>query len=637
MLNTLNVSHTGLNAAKIAVENVSNNIANENTAGYKKRVAQLSEIEQMDSRFTGRGVNATSTYRITSQYMYDKLISENTKINYYDKLSNMLDNVEAVFSETEDSGFSADLNRYFQAVENLRTNPNSQIYKSTLKTQGNILAESIKNLYTSVEKQQETERTELDVNVGKVNSLLKEIGEINVKVEKYGSNNDLLDKRDLLELELSNYVNIDVDRREGFYELKIAGEPVISNGTNVRQINLIENKTNQVDKFDFRDYDPITKTTQIIDSIKNDYDPVSRTITDKNLTTNDVVTYKLNNEFEVSVRIGDSLVADWDNNPLTANTSETITKDNLTRALVFKINSDTNMSDVVTAYNGDYALDTNGNKVLNTTSDKYLRIESKFSGVENDFSGRVSINYALPNASSEIREAVYRNETESKNAESNLAIGIFDKEINLKSGTIKAQVENLSSASSSNKYQSYLDKLDSFVQTLSDITDKYIKTNTNEYLYGEAASDEYNLDLTKSISSIGLFSGSSVKTFKFNENMVNELDQQKLDYLATIQWKTNLTFDGQAQGVNSEVKTSLLEFFRELKVDVAADKENTDFLKETQSNVKQSIQSSYDQLTKVDKDEEMLNLIKFQAAYTANAKIVTVIDEMLQTLLGLKR
>ena len=47
MLNTLNVSHTGLNAAKIAVENVSNNIANENTPGYKKRVVQTSEIEQM--------------------------------------------------------------------------------------------------------------------------------------------------------------------------------------------------------------------------------------------------------------------------------------------------------------------------------------------------------------------------------------------------------------------------------------------------------------------------------------------------------------------------------------------------------------------------------------------------------------
>ena len=63
---------------------------------------------------------------------------------------------------------------------------------------------------------------------------------------------------------------------------------------------------------------------------------------------------------------------------------------------------------------------------------------------------------------------------------------------------------------------------------------------------------------------------------------------------------------------------------------------NTDFLQETQSNVNQSIKSSYEQLTKVDKDEEMLNLIKFQSAYTANAKVITTINEMLQTLLGLK-
>ena len=43
------------------------------------------------------------------------------------------------------------------------------------------------------------------------------------------------------------------------------------------------------------------------------------------------------------------------------------------------------------------------------------------------------------------------------------------------------------------------------------------------------------------------------------------------------------------------------------------------------------------QLVKVDKDDEMLDLMKFQSAYTANTKIVTAIDEMLQTLLGLKR
>ncbi len=98
-----------------------------------------------------------------------------------------------------------------------------------------------------------------------------------------------------------------------------------------------------------------------------------------------------------------------------------------------------------------------------------------------------------------------------------------------------------------------------------------------------------------------------------------------------------MSYDGKGQNVVTTKKASLSEFFRDLRVTVSADKESVNFLKETQSGVKMSIQSSYDQLTKVDKDEEMLDLMKFQAAYTANAKIITAIDEMLQTLLGLKR
>jgi flagellar hook-associated protein 1 len=627
MLGTLNVSQTGLNAAKILVENVSNNIANQNTEGYKKRVVQISELDQMDSRFTGRGVNASSTYRITSQYMYDKLTSENTKSNYYDKLSNMMGSVESIFAETEDSGFSSDLNRYFQSIENLRTNPNSEVYKSTLKNSGNNLVEALQNLYTSIEKQQASEKNELGVNVDKVNSILKEIGAINEKLEKYDSvSNDLLDKRDQLEFELSNYVDISVGRNNEYYELKIAGNIAISNNTNVRTFTVLENDTSQIDKFYNKQYNP-DKTFNIKDSIKFDSNLNERTF-----ANDDVVTYKINNEYEVSVKIGDSLVADWDNDLNTPDTTQVIDKDNLTRALVFKINANADTKNLVTAYNGDYSLDAKGNKVLNTTEDKFLRIESNFPGTENQFDGRISVNIALEAN----KIAVFKNEEESTDPESTVAIGIFDKEISLKSGIIKAQVDNLSSSSSSNKYQSYLDKLDSFAKTLSDISDKFVKTGINSYIYGEAASDDSLTNAT--VNNIGLFNGLNVKDLKFNENIVNDLSQEKLDYLATFQWKDNLSFDGLGQNNSNSTKSiSLLEFFRDLKVGVSVDKENNDFLKETQDNVKQSLQSSYDQLTKVDNDEEMLNLIKFQAAYTANAKIVSVIDEMLQTLLGLKR
>lgn len=214
MLSTLNVSYTGLSAAKTAVENVSNNIANENTPGYKKRVVGLSEIGQMDSILAGRGVSVDGVYRVTSQYMYDKLMSENSKSSYYEKLSSMLGNVESVVKETDTSGFSVDLNRYFQAIENLRTNPNSEIYRSALKTEGTNLVDNLQNIYSTIQEQQKSEKTELYANVDKVNDLLKQIGDVNSKIINYpAATNDLYDKRDQLELELSNYANISVSRR----------------------------------------------------------------------------------------------------------------------------------------------------------------------------------------------------------------------------------------------------------------------------------------------------------------------------------------------------------------------------------------------------------------------------------------
>ena len=640
MLNTLNVSMTGLNAAKIAVENVSNNITNENTPGYKKRVVQLDELVQIDSRFTGRGVNASSAYRITSQYMYDKLMTENTKTNYYEKLSNILGNVESLFAETEDSGLSSDINRYFQSIENLRSNPNSEIYRSNLKKQGSNLAESFQSLYSSIEKQQYDEKQEFYKNVEKTNDILKEIGTINQKlVDSNGQNNDLLDKQDQLELELSNYVDIKIDRSEGVYDLKISGKTAIFN-TNVRTIDVAENQNSQIDKFNHIKYNP-DNSFQIYDSIKYNAD-----YTSKNIDTNDVVTYQLNNEFKVSVKIGevipdiskpkDPLTNNYPPLDINGDGNFEVTEDELVRALVYKINTNSDIKDSVTAYNGDYALDENGNKIIDNSKDNFLRIESVQKGISNRFNGQISIE-KIDNTNSTIlqgREVININTNESSSAESVLSIGILDDEVKLKTGILKAQIENLSSVSGNNKYQDYLDKLDTFVATLSDITDKYIKNGTDDYTYGENLS---NAQFPGTINNIGLFSGSTVKTFKFNESAVDNLTQSKLDYLATIQWKKDLNFNEKTGEGTDVTKTSLLEYIRELKVSVSTNKEDAKFFNDTQKNVKLSIENSYNQLTKVDKDEELLNLMKFQATYTANAKIVTAIDEMIQTLLGLKR
>lgn len=620
MLSTLNVSQTGLNAAQVAVENVSNNIANENTPGYKKRVVNLSEISQTSSSLTGQGVDASSSYRITSQYMYDNIISENSKVNEYEKLSSTLGNVEFVFNETDQSGFSIDLNNYLQSVENLRSNPTSEIAKTTLKNDGNNLVKSLQNIYSSIEKQEALEKEDLYSNVSNINDILQEIGYVNEKLGEYNSStNALLDKRDLLEKELSQYIDIDVSTINDSYELKISGETVVRSNINVNEVSIEEEQLPQIDKYVQDDASNIN-----IGTFDND----------------DIISYKINNEFEVSVQNGEVMDFDVDGDG-TLEIGVTVDSSNYIRALSHKINTTTELANLVEAYNGNYQVDEEGNEnLLYPDQDNFLLVKSKVSGTEGSFEGRITLLEQGDDSDSLTitnKANYFVNEDYSDEAQSRVYLAIYEKEVPVNSGILKSQIDNLDSTSYNNKIQSYKDKLDSFAQTLSDLTDNYLKSG-EEYVYGDISVDSAtdSAYLTSESNNINLFSGSDVMSLKFNENSVNDLDQKDLDYLSTLQWKKDISFTGEEQDPSNSSASSLSEFFQELRISVASDKENNDFLLETQESVVQSLESSYDLLTKVDSDEEMINLIKFQAAYTANAKIITTIDEMLQVLLGLK-
>ncbi|MEA3228506.1 MAG: flagellar basal body rod C-terminal domain-containing protein, partial [Campylobacterota bacterium] len=58
---------------------------------------------------------------------------------------------------------------------------------------------------------------------------------------------------------------------------------------------------------------------------------------------------------------------------------------------------------------------------------------------------------------------------------------------------------------------------------------------------------------------------------------------------------------------------------------------------ETISTQFNAIELEFFSTSKVSVDEEMTNLIKYQASYSAAAKIITTVDQMMQTLLGIKQ
>jgi flagellar hook-associated protein 1 FlgK len=611
MLNTINVAASGLAASREQVESVMNNIANENTPGYKKRSVNISEASHIDSRLTGRGVLIGDTTRVVNIYMYDNLTSEKSKQSEYDELSMMLSDIESIFYETDDSGFSSDLDRYFQAIENLRSSPSNEIYKNNLRNTGIAITNDLKTLYSDIEQRELAAKNTIDDHVEEVNTILNDIGNVNKTLSDIGfSSNDLLDKRDQLEQEIANYIDVDIDRTDN-YELKITNMTAVRFDTNIHSVSIVSDKIAQ----------------------KNIYANTGNPHTSNlvNMATwedsGDKVSFKLNNSTTVSVSYGEVV------------NGTAVDKNNVVQSLVYKINHTANIDPTISAYNGQYILDAAGNKILtnnpkhpeydaiNPNKDRYLVIEADIPGDKGKFDCRILVEDS--DASSSALNLAKNSDLSVKGID-DVHLEIFDRKLTLKSGKLKALTNNLDSASSDNLFIIYKEKLDNLAKALSDLSGSYIKNDDETYVYGNTAVD-VNANRTKRVD-IGLFSGGTVDSLEFNDSIVGALTQEKLDYLASLQWKTDINIDGTGENL-----TSFSKYNQTLRVKIAEDKQGINFKKETQDAVTSSLQNTYDKLVKVDKDEEMINLIKFQAAYEANAKLITMIDEMLSTILGMRR
>ncbi|MDY0327084.1 MAG: flagellar hook-associated protein FlgK [Arcobacteraceae bacterium] len=600
MLNALHVGQSGLNVARTVVESTMNNIANENTPGYKKRVVDVSELAHVDSRIYGRGVTVDGTFRVTDQYVFNNLLKEQGKESYLNELSSMLADVESVFFETDESGLSSDLDRFFQAIEDLRANPYNEISKNHLINSSSIMVDDLKNIYSGIQDKEEATKNEIYENVDRINQILQDIGSLNEQINKrLVEPNDLMDKRDQLETELAEYIDIEVDRRDD-YELKIGGMVAVRYSTNIHTLAVAENYIAQQDFYSKPD------RTSNIDMSGGA----------------DTITYKFDTlGIEKSVTIGDVIAG-----------FGVVDATNQIRALAYTINSDSNLQGNIRAYNGTDEEYEDVNTLLNdNSSDKFLMIKSVVDGENGQFDGRIIVSDSTD--PSFVPKLIETNATRSIKAANDIHLEIFDKELTITSGSLKAMTSNLTTNSEDNKFATYKDLLDNFAQTLVDITSSFVRFPDNTYTFGEKA-----IDITvDSGTDVGLFSGSNVRSLTFNQDAVVALTQEKLDYLAQLQWKADIRFDGKAQNNDSTIGTSFSKFYQTLLVRVSGDKQGNDFLLKTQEAVSESLQNSYDKLTKVDKDEEMINLIKYQAAYEANAKIITTVDEMIQTILGLKR
>ncbi|MCJ2163185.1 MULTISPECIES: flagellar hook-associated protein FlgK [unclassified Pseudodesulfovibrio] len=158
--------------------------------------------------------------------------------------------------------------------------------------------------------------------------------------------------------------------------------------------------------------------------------------------------------------------------------------------------------------------------------------------------------------------------------------------------------------------------------------------------------------------SAGLYAALGINTFLKGDSAgtmaVNEKITSDLDYLATGHVngagemntgdnttalsmyelrEVNVTTRTAAEGTTSQ---TILDYYNGIVGNVGTDTNRANFNKNFFGTLSKDLNERQQQVSGVNLDEEMSDLIKYQASYTAAAKLITTADQMLQTILSLK-
>ena len=244
MPDILNTSLTGMLAFQRAIDVTGHNIANANTPGYTRQVADFrARIGQgADDVYVGGGVKIGSVRRIYDALLGEQLQSATTGEQRFRALNELASRIDGLLADPT-TGLNTGLQSFFNGVQDLANDPASIPGRQALIGEAEGLAARFRNLDQQLDELDREVNARIRLAIDDVNRLANAIADVNDKIALAGADsrpNDLLDERDRLVLELSGLIGVSTTVQEdGAMNVFIGtGQPLVT-GTRVAELGVI--------------------------------------------------------------------------------------------------------------------------------------------------------------------------------------------------------------------------------------------------------------------------------------------------------------------------------------------------------------------------------------------------------------
>jgi flagellar hook-associated protein 1 FlgK len=214
LTSSLYTSLSALQANEGALAATSNNIANVNTPGYSRQVAQLEEAPTIsfgELQF-GTGVNLAGVQGIRDNVLQLRLNQEAQTQGQLNTFVAGMNQVQSVFNEPAGSGLQSLLSNFYDSFQQLAADPTNLGLRQTTISDAQSLASGFQQSAAALVSEQQSADQGVVQTVGQVNSLTAQIAKLNGQISAAAGGgqtpNSLLDQRALAINQLSQLVDV---------------------------------------------------------------------------------------------------------------------------------------------------------------------------------------------------------------------------------------------------------------------------------------------------------------------------------------------------------------------------------------------------------------------------------------------
>ena len=239
------------------IQTAGHNISNADTEGYSRQRVQVKTFDPLYrpdlSRAgtpgqIGQGTSIESITRLRDEMLDQRIVAQNNQESYWGTREKYYVMIEQIYNEPHDISVRTNMDKFWQSWQELSMYPENKAARQAVVTRGESLAESISQRFKSLSGIGTLINSDIEANVKQINDYAKQIAEINseiVRSKAMGDNpNDLLDRRDVLVEKLSGLANITSDQRDSDeFMVHIDGQ-VLVQGNVHRGFELVSNVDN---------------------------------------------------------------------------------------------------------------------------------------------------------------------------------------------------------------------------------------------------------------------------------------------------------------------------------------------------------------------------------------------------------